>query len=145
MYHSFFIHSSTDGHLACFQILAIAKNAARNIGVHIFFPISVWGFFPDEFPEVESLGRKAVPILTFWGNCTLFSTVAAPVCIPTNRAWGFSPRPHQPLLFVDLSMIAILTGVISYLSETIFFIVLKFLLFPAWDVFLLSCFLFLLL
>ena len=27
MYHSFLIHSSADGHLGCFHVLAIIKNA----------------------------------------------------------------------------------------------------------------------
>ena len=35
MYHSFLIHSSADGHLGCFQVLAIINSAAMNIGVHM--------------------------------------------------------------------------------------------------------------
>ena len=36
MYH-FLTHSSVDGHLDCFYVLAIVTSAAVNIGVNVFF------------------------------------------------------------------------------------------------------------
>ena len=35
MYHSFLIHSSADGHLGCFHVLAMINSAAMNTGVHV--------------------------------------------------------------------------------------------------------------
>ena len=48
MYH-FFIHSSISGHVGFFHILAIVTNAAVNIGVHLYFLISVFVFFGKIF------------------------------------------------------------------------------------------------
>ena len=37
MYHSFLIHSSVDGHLGYFHVLAIINSAVMNTGVHVSF------------------------------------------------------------------------------------------------------------
>ena len=47
MYHNVFIHSSVDGHLGCFQVLAIVNSAAMNNGIHASFSTLISsGFMP---------------------------------------------------------------------------------------------------
>ena len=48
MYHNFFIHSSVDGHLGYFCVLAIANGAAKNSGIHASFSVLVSsGYMPS--------------------------------------------------------------------------------------------------
>ena len=48
MCHILFIHSSVDGHLDCFHVLAVVNIATVNIGVHISFWIMIFsGYMPS--------------------------------------------------------------------------------------------------
>ena len=48
MHHSFSVHSSVDGHLACFHVLATVNSAAMNTGVHVSILALVFeGYMPN--------------------------------------------------------------------------------------------------
>ena len=57
-------NSFADGHLGCFQYLAIVNCAAMNIGVHRFFWIGVSGFLGYK-PSSGIAGSKASSIFSF--------------------------------------------------------------------------------
>ena len=47
MYHRFFIHSSVDGHLGSFHVLAIVNSAAVNSGMRVSFSVLISsGYIP---------------------------------------------------------------------------------------------------
>ena len=121
MYHSFLIHSCTDGQLGYFQHLDILNCAAINIGVNRFFWIDVSGllWYKPSSGIAASKGSSTFCFLrkfhiVFHSGYSSLHSHQQCMRVP------FSPQHCQHWQFVDLFMMAILTGVKWYLLLVLF-------------------------
>ena len=107
--HSFFIHSSVDGHQGCFHILPIVEYCSEAWGYMCLFQF----WFPQGiFPVVELLDHMIGLFLVFKSN---LHAVCSPRWLyqfafpPTGKDVPFSPHPLSCLLSVDFLMMIVLT------------------------------------
>jgi hypothetical protein len=111
MYYIFCIHSSVEGQLGSFQLMAIINKAIMNI-VELVFLLQV-GISSGYMPRRGIAGSSSSTMLNFLRNHqTDFQSGCT--SLQSQQQWRsvpLSPHPQQHLLSPEFLILAILTGV----------------------------------
>ena len=97
MYHNFFIHSSVDGHPACFHVLDMVNIAAMNNGIHVSFSTMVSSGY---MPSSGIAASYVILFLIFKGISIPSSRVAVSIYIPISSARGSLFSTPSPAFIV---------------------------------------------
>ena len=87
-------HSAIDGRLDCFHILAIVNNTTVDLGVHIFFRISVLGFrrhyslhiklLKETHTSLYAVVQKVWKFVRLWTSNSFLGIYSKEICRATN-------------------------------------------------------------